>query len=220
SVLCGTSFLIYLLFFAKYSSVPGWVVGPRFLIPTLPFLIVAMAPAIQGLQQLAVLKRRPLVAVSALMVVLVGVGVLIQSIGTMFPAERYYYLSRFYEHKPAKPWWSGSIPLASIDFLLRMSATKGHWTRADDVVVYDRLTARHEKEHAFASADSAATEEEFFSLFPNPTNINSPNLMLLKVKLMGLPASVGIAYLVAAAGIGLAGAVGLRRFIVPPPSHS
>src|SRR5262249_29070047 len=67
SVLCGTSFLIYLLFFAKYSSVPGWVVGPRFLIPTLPFLIVAMAPAIQGLQQLAVLKRRPLVAVSALM---------------------------------------------------------------------------------------------------------------------------------------------------------
>jgi hypothetical protein len=37
--------------------------------------------------------------------------------------------------------------------------------------------------------------------------------MLLKLRLMGLPASVGMSYAVASVAIAFAGAVGLRRYI-------
>ena len=211
SVLCGTSFLIYLLFFAKFlHSEGGWVAGPRYLIPTLPFLVLAMAPAIQFLQESAVWKQRPWVVIGPLMAVLVAVGFLIQSVGTLFPDERYYALRDFYQYKPAKPWWSGSVPLASIDFLSRMTIPKGTPARAGE---FDQLTARQEEERAFAAADSAATEEEYLDKFPNAANMTSPNLMLLKLRLMGLPAPVGIAYAVASVAIAFAGAVGLRQCV-------
>jgi hypothetical protein len=211
SVLCGTSFLIYLLFFAKFlHSEGGWVAGPRYLIPTLPFLILAMAPAIQCLQESAVWKQRPWVVIGPLMLMLVALGFLIQSVGTLLPDERYYALRDFYQYKPAKPWWYRSIPLASIDFLSRMSAPKGRPARAGE---FDQLTARHEEDRAFAAVNSAATEEEYLDQFPNAANMTSPNLMLLKLKLMGLPVSVGIAYAVASVAIAFAGAVGLRRSI-------
>jgi len=208
SLLCGASFLIYVLFFAKYFDWHGgWVAGPRLLAPVLPFLVVTMAPAIEYVQQPAVLKQRPWVVASSLMVVVfISAGMAIQVVGTAFPVERYYSLMEFYKHKPAMPWWSGSIPLASVDFLSRMSATKGQATHAGE---FDQLTARHEAELAFAAADSAATEEEFLGRFPNSANLTSPNFIWLKVRLMGLPASVGLAYLVAVVVIGFAGAVGL-----------
>jgi hypothetical protein len=211
SVLCGTCFLIYLLFFAKFShSEGGWVAGPRYLVPTLPFLVMAMAPAIEHLQQPAVWKQKPWAVAGPLIVVLIGIGFLIQFVGSLFPDERYYALREFYQYKPAKPWWSGSVPLASIDFLSRMSAPNRQSASAGE---FDQLTARHEEERAFASADSAVTEMEFLNRLPNPANTISPNLMLLKLRLMGLPAWVGIAYLVAAVGITFAGGVGLWRGI-------
>jgi hypothetical protein len=211
SVLCGATFLIYLLFFAKYSDWHGgWVAGPRLLVPVLPFLVVAMTPTIHHLQQPGVLTKMPWLLAAPLLAAFIGAGVLIQSVGTVFPAERYYVLMEFYKHKPERPWWSGSIPLASVDFLTRMSVPKKQSTRAPEL---DPMLARHEGEAAFASAGSAATEDEYLALFPNPANMTSPNLMLFKFRLMGLPESVGIAYLIAALAIACAGAVGLRRCV-------
>jgi hypothetical protein len=211
SVLCATAFLVYLVFFAKFSHLEGgWVAGPRYLVPILPFLVVAMAPAIQRLQQSAAWKQRPWALIGPLMVALVGVGFLIQSVGTLFPDERYYALREFYEYKPVKPWWFGSVPMASIEFLSQMSIPKGKMARE---VEFDQMTARHEQDRASAGVDSAATEDEYLGRFPNASNMTSPNLMLLKLKPMGLPVSAGIAYAIASVAIGFAGAVGLRRSI-------
>jgi hypothetical protein len=80
-------------------------------------------------------------------------------------------------------------------------------------VEFDQMTARHEQDRASAGVDSAATEDEYLGRFPNASNMTSPNLMLLKLKPMGLPVSAGIAYAIASVAIGFAGAVGLRRSI-------
>lgn len=209
SVLCGTTFLVALIFFSKFSHASGgWVAGPRYLVPTLPFLVLAMAPVLQRLQQPSLWNKQPWVVVGPLMVVCLALGFLIQAAGTIFPDERYFALTEFYKDKPAKPWWSGSIPLASFDFLAHMSSTKVQSARAGE---FDQFTARHEGERAYASADSAVTEQEYLNLFPNPENMTSPNLMLLKLRLMGIPLSVGIAYLLAVIAIAFTGVLGLRR---------
>jgi len=207
AVLCATCFLIYLLFFAKfYDPHGGWVAGPRYLLPTLPFLAVAASPALESLQQAVAWKRRPWVM--AVVVSLVCAGFLIQCVGSMFPDERYYALMIFYDHRPVKPWWSGSIPFASIDFLFRMKTAEKESSRPTEV---DQLAERREIEAALNSADSAPTEDDYLGRFPNPSNMMSPNLMLVKLKLMGLPASVGLIYLLVVFAIGLPGAVGLKR---------
>lgn len=198
AVLCGTGALIYVLFFAKYSDWHGgWVAGPRLLIPVLPFLVLAMASAIQ--------QRRT--AVYTLMLTLVGIGFLIQAVGAPLPVERYYALVEFYKHRPSKPWWSGSIPLASVDFLSKMKVTGIRVPRA---VELDPLIARHQGEAVFASADSAGTEDQFLDRFPNSVNMTSPNLLLFKLGLMGLRVSVGISYLLVVVVVCFSGALGLN----------
>jgi hypothetical protein len=210
AALCGASSLIYVLFFAKFShSEGGWVAGPRYLVPVLPFLIMAMAPVIQQLQLSTSWKLRPWSVIGPVLVVLVGAGFLIQSVGSMFPDERYYSLREFYSYKAAKPWWSGSIPLASVDFLSRMSIKSSQPSRGD----FDQATTRHERERAFASANSAVTEGDYLDRGPNPVNMTAPNLLLIKFRLMGLPAFVPIAYLLFALALSFAGAFGLRRSI-------
>ncbi len=211
SVLCGTGFLIFLLFFAQFATGPGWFAGPRYLVPVLPFLVLAMVPGIQYLQQPSPLTQRTRLAIGSAVMVLVTGGLLIQVTGTFFPDDRYWYLTRFYQPRDAKPWWSGSIPLASIDFLTRMSTEEIQGPREGDDIVSDQLTSRRQRQDALASKDSATTEEEFLGRFPNPINLLAPNLMVLKLKAMGLPVSVGIAYSVAAVLIGLAGAIGLKQ---------
>jgi hypothetical protein len=219
SLLCGTSFMIFLLFFAKFSeSNGGWVAGPRYLIPMLPFLVLTMAPAIQYLQQSAVSNRRSWAVVRWLMIALVGAGFLIQSVGVIYPVGRYYSLVEFYKSKPVKPWWSGSIPLASVDFLSKMNVTviKEQATQAGE---FDTLVARHKAKRAFASADSAATEDQYLRRFPNPANMMLPNLMVFKLGLLGIPASLIMAYLVGVIAMVIAGAVGLGPVLTTVPQN-
>jgi hypothetical protein len=208
AILCGVSCLIYIIFFAKFFDWHGGTVaGPRLLIPLLPFLVLMMVPAIQYLQQGAAIKPRRWVVISTLMAALFGVAFVIQLLGTIFPVDRYYTLSEFYKNRPQKPWWSGSIPFASADFLSRMSVSKGQMAQLDPLV------ARQIAQSALASSNSAATEQEFLEHFPNSANMMAPNLVWLKVRLMGQSFKTGIAYLVAAIAMAFAGAIGLMRFV-------
>src|SRR5271165_1814191 len=60
SVLCGTLFLFTFVFFAKYDAWhAGWVAGPRFLTPTLPFLAMLTVPWIEKLQRRGTGERWP-----------------------------------------------------------------------------------------------------------------------------------------------------------------
>jgi hypothetical protein len=75
------------------------------------------------------------------------------------------------------------------------------------------LVARQIAQSALASSNSAATEQEFLEHFPNSANMMAPNLVWLKVRLMGQSFKTGIAYLVAAIAMAFAGAIGLMRFV-------
>ena len=45
--------------------------------------------------------------------------------------------------------------------------------------------------------DTASTEDEFMRLFPHPENLDVPELMVLKRRLMGLPAMAIQGYVIA-----------------------
>jgi hypothetical protein len=215
ALLSGTIFSIYLLFFSKFSHLSGgWVAGPRYLIPTLPFLVVAMAPVIEYLQQPSVLKQRPWALAAVLMVVSVGTGLLIQSVGTMFPEERYYTLQYFYENKSEKPWWFGSVPFASIDFLSHVATPKQPLPRRASSDGSDQLSIERDKERAFANSATASSEDGFLSAFPNPENLTVPNLMLVKMKVLGFPRLFLFAYLTLIVFMGALGLLGLRKSAV------
>jgi hypothetical protein len=208
AMLCGASCLIYVIFFAKFFDWHGGTVaGPRLLIPLLPFLVLTMTPAMHYLQQ--AIKSRYWAVISALMVALIAVAFVTQLVGTMFPVDRYYTLTEFYKNRPEKPWWSGVIPFASADFLSRMSVSKGQMAQLDPLV------ARQIAQNAFASADSAVSEREFLDQFPNSANMMSPNLIWLKVKIMGQSVKMGIAYVVAALMMTFGGAIGLIKSARP-----
>src|SRR5262245_691199 len=122
SLLCTAIFLLSFLFFAKYASWHGgWVAGPRFLTPTLPFLIVATAPLIETLQQTGTLGRWHRMVVRPMALLLVGMSLLIQVLGVFHPEDRYYALMEFYEVRPVRPWRSGSIAIASLAFVRTMT---------------------------------------------------------------------------------------------------
>jgi hypothetical protein len=210
AVLFAASFAIYLLFFAKYAATPGWVAGPRFLVPLLPFAIIAMLPAIERWLESTPLEtwRTGLVKWSAF--TLVALGAVIQVIGTAFPEERYYLLYDFYEHRASKPWWSGSLPLASLDFLMRNRLTTGQSVDPVADVASDPETARNPRGEAFAAA-SARTEEEFLSLFQNPTHMTTPNLMWFKYRLMGLSKAAAMTYVGICIAMIVSGVIGIRR---------
>jgi hypothetical protein len=145
----------------------------------------------------------------SLMVLLLAAGFIIQAVTVAFPRDRYYALAMFYRHRPLKPWWYGSIPLASIDYWSRTSIPK---TEATGTGPDRSLTVALEVSDEWAYADTASTEDEFMSLFPHPENLELPELMVLKRRLMGLPAMAIQGYVIAVLIIILTGAVGLKRY--------
>ena len=217
SVLCVTLFLFNLIFFAKYDSWhAGWVAGPRFLTPTLPFLILATLPLIEiaGRKDPAEPERQLWASLRTLMLILVISAGVIQAIGVLYPVDRYYNLMTFYGETRPKPWWAGSIPLASINFLPRAAWSNTRSTETLELANRDQLTVAHEQSQVWAAVSTVTTEDEFLRSFPNPENLESANLMLTKMKLLGMPASAVYGYGICAVLIALFGLIGLRRNLV------
>ena len=218
SVLCGTLFLFNFIFFSKYDSWhAGWVAGPRFLTPTLPFLVVAIAPYINGLLPRDTVEKgpRPWVGLRMVLLILLIASALVQCFGLLYPTERYYRLMAFYGDTRPKPWWAGSIPLASIDFIPRIVVKIAHSTGHFDTVDHDQLSVAHEQTEAWATMNKANTEEDFLQSFPNYENLILPNLMVFKMKLLGFPASALYGYIFCTVLVGVVGLTGLKRHIVP-----
>jgi len=217
SVLCGGIFLFSFLFFAKSGFWDGgWVAGPRYLTSTLPFLVMAMVPWIEKLQYRGASEQWPRrwVVLRAVMMILLAVAALIQIAGVLYPDDRYYNLMGYYGNTRSEPWWAGSIPLASIDFLPRM-AVNARLVRPVESVDHDQLTIAREGSQAWAAMSAAKSEEEFLQSFPNSENFMLPNIMLSKMKLLGLPASTVYAYGFSVVVLGLMGLAGLKRYAVP-----
>jgi hypothetical protein len=212
SVLCWTIFLASLLFYAKYEQWHGgWTGGPRYLLPTLPFLVMVIVPTVEAIQGRAAMRQnqRFWAVLRSLTVLLLAAGFIIQAVTVSFPRDRYYALAMFYRHRPLKPWWTGSIPLASVDYWSQTSIPK---TEAASTGLDRSLTVAPAVSDPWAFADAAATQGEFLSLFPNPENLALPELMLLKGRLMGLPAIAIWGYVIAVLIIILTGVFGLKRY--------
>jgi hypothetical protein len=134
----------------------------------------------------------------------------IQVLGVFYPTDRYYALKEFYEHRAVKPWWLGSIPLASIDFLY-----KPKLAALPEPTDPNRPAAPHSQLDPYKSVDPTMSEDKFLTSFPDSENLTLSNLMLLKLKLLGFPASAFYAYLLFLIGLGATGLIGLRRYAVP-----
>jgi hypothetical protein len=127
SVLCGAIFLVTLLFYAKNVTWHGgWAGGPRYLLPMLPFLIMVIAPTLEAIRgRVTIKENQKLWAIQrASVVLLLAAAFIIQAVTLTYPRDRYYADLMFYAHKPLKPWWYGSIPLAALDYWSRTSIPK------------------------------------------------------------------------------------------------
>jgi hypothetical protein len=213
SALCGAICLFNFVFFAKYASWHGGMVaGPRFLVATLPFLVMFTVPYLEDLKQqnaVAHWGRRVLRVVAA---GLVAIAFLIQGLGVLYPETRYYVLSRYYEDQPAKPWWTGSIPLASLDFLSQMRSEKESFSGPVAPLTADPVAVSRQEQMLFASMRGAASEQEFLRSFPNSENLILPDLILVKARVLGLPKSAWFAYLLACASTTLLGLIGIGKY--------
>lgn len=209
-VLCTTIFLLNFVFFAKYDSWHGgWVAGARFLVPTLPFVIVAMAPLIERLPQASGFGPLARALLRPTAVILVVLGFLVQLLGTLYPEERYYTLMEYYNSKPGRPWWTGSIPLASLDYLPKIATTKMRASRPVEPVT-DELSLARAHLRAWASVAVVANEEDFLNMFPHSENLTQPNLMLVNMKRARLSTFVLWGYVIFAVGAGFLGLRGLK----------
>jgi hypothetical protein len=235
SALCGALFLMNFLFFAKYDSWHGGrVAGPRFLTPTLPFLVVALVLWIERRKRRDATERelRPSAVLRTVMMILLTTATLIQFLGVIFPENRYYALMgiygdsrliEFYADTPqvmaqyrgprVRPWWAGSIPLASVDFVPRVDAANAQPDRPGEVRDHDLAGVVRQQAQVRAAQGTTNTEEDFLRSFPNSENLTLPNLMLFKMKLLGLPASVKYGYSISAGCLGLIGLMGLNRYV-------
>jgi hypothetical protein len=220
SVLCGMIFLFNFFFFAKYDSWHGgWVAGPRLLLPTLPFLIMTFAPIFERLQGSETGLPRRFSALRLIMAVLVMAGFLLQFVGVFYPDERYYALRMLYADKPSMPWGARSIPLASVKFLYGMNLAGAPPVRPSNQLVSDQANVVREEQRALASASTAISEEDFLRAFPNPENLLLPNLMLVKMRWLGLRAAVLYGYILIVVLMGLIGLIGLKRNAAPNYLH-
>jgi len=236
SVLCGTVFLATFVFFAKYDSWhAGEVAGPRFLTPALPFLVMALLPCIEPIKRRAEIKyaSRPWAGMRTVLVILVMVAGAIQCLGTVFPEGRYYLLMALYSEEPQsgfygdpaivnlykgarkRPWWADSIPLASIDFLAHSRLAVAESGKRVAVRDRDQATVARQEAQIREAMTAARTEGDYLRAFPNSENLVLPNLMIFRLKLMGIPAWVAYDYGVSAFFIGLVGLSGIKRYAAP-----
>jgi hypothetical protein len=220
SLLCGAVFLITFVFYAKfYTWHGGWAGGPRYLLPTLPFVIMAIAPALEGVQRQAGKNEnwRFWALQRSIVMLLLAAGFIIQAVTLTYPRDRYYADLVFYAHKPLKPWWYASIPLAAIDYWSRTSIpkTEAHYSEPDRSGTVATLDSDSDPFSYWKEADAVATENQFINWLPHPENATLPELMVLKRKLMGVPAKVIYGYLSVTLIVILTGAVGLKRYMGP-----
>jgi hypothetical protein len=210
---CGTLFLFTLVFFAKYDSWHGgWVAGPRFLTPALPFLILAIVPLLERLLTGSGSSLNPHPVLRPMLISLVLLGFLVQAFGVFFPEERYYALTTtFYERLSAKPWWRGSIPLASVDFLPQMRTTTPEMIRTSLSSDPARLAAEADTEK-WAAVRSTTTESQFLSALPNSENFLMPNLLLFKLRLLGIPSIAASIYGLSLSCLAAVGLTGIKRY--------
>jgi hypothetical protein len=217
SVLSGAIFLINFVFYAKfYTWHGGWAGGPRYLLPTLPFLIMAIAPTLQAVQRRAVIKgnKKFWALQRSMVILLLAAGFIIQAVTVAYPRDRYYADLVFYAHKPLKPWWYGSIPLAALDYWAQTSIPKSeaNYREPDRSQAGATVDSDSDPLSYWKHADVVAMEDEFINWLPHPENATLPELMLLKRRLMGVPAKAVWAYLVVVLVTICAGAVGLKRY--------
>jgi hypothetical protein len=218
SVFCGAVFLITLVFYAKfYTWHGGWAGGPRYLLPTLPFMIMAIVPTLEAVQRRpATRENQRLWALErSLVMLLLAAGFVMQAVTLTYPRDRYYADLVFYADKPLKPWWYGSIPLAALDYWARPSIPKTEANYSEPARNRTVATVDSDTDPLsyWKQADAVSTEDEFINWLPHPENATLPELMTLKRKLIGLPAKAIYGYLLAALTIILTGAVGLKRYI-------
>ena len=215
SVLCGGVFLINFIFYTKFQQWQGgWVGGPRYLVPSLPFLILVLAPILEAIQSRFPIKENwkfwPLQRASILL--LLVAGFLIQAVTLVYPRDRYYADLVFYAHKPIKPWWYGSIPLAALDYWAQTSIPKTEANYSEPARSRAEAAEDSDPLSYWKNAEVIATENDYLNSFHHPENLTLPELMVLKRKLMKLPAKAIYGYLAAVLTIILAGALGLKRY--------
>lgn len=217
AVLCGALFLINFVFYAKfYAWYGGWAGGPRYLVPSLPFLILVIAPTLEAIRSRVGIKgnQKFWPAQRALVVLLLAAGFVIQAVTLTYPRDRYYADLVFYAHKTVKPWWHGSIPLAAVDYWSQTSIpkTEANYSAPARSRTVATVDSDSDPFSYWKHSDAVATENEFINWLPHPENATLPELMVLKRKLIGLPAKAMYGYLFAVLIIILTGAVGLKRY--------
>jgi hypothetical protein len=217
AICCGAMFLFNLLFFAKYDQWHGgWVAGPRFLVPTLPFLLMPLAHFLNDFRSRDASRPRPLAVLRPLTIALVITAFSIQIVGVLYPMERYYVLWEFYQQKQEKPWWMGSMPLAYVDFLSHMTTEKAPQGGSARLMMTDDVSTSQEerRDFAYATASRATSEENFLRSFPNSQNFRLPNLLLAQMRWFGFPVVVRCAYAIFALILGFVGLIGIRKYAV------
>lgn len=220
AVLCATIFVINFVFYAKfYTWHGGWAGGPRYLVPTIPFVIIVIAPILEALQKRGMISENGRfwgLQRTAVVFLLVS-GLIVQGITITYPRDRYYADLVFYAHRVPKPSWYGSIPLAALDYWSDTSIPKTEASYREPNRSGTRAMVESDTDPMsyWEHANAAATEDEFINLLPHPENATLPEMMVLKRRLMGLPAKAIYSYLLVVFILILSGAVGLRRYAEP-----
>jgi len=225
SVLCGALCLITLVFYAKfYAWYGGWAGGPRYLVPTLPFVIMAIAPTLEAVQRRAAMKedQRSWTLQRSMAILVLAAGFIIQAVTLTYPRDRYYADLVFYSDKPVKPWWDGSIPLAALNYWAQASIpkTEAGYREPDRSRAVAASDSDPDPLSYWKETKAVATEAEFINWLPHPENATLPELMVLKGKLIGLPAKAIYGYLFAVGVTMLTGTLGLKRYTGPEELHS